>query len=404
MKRFIFILLLLLLVQFGMGAENRTETIDRVETVGIVERVYVVERTLDPKMVVFGTEYFSGERAKAFGQLVNGTNDPINNASCFVKVWDAISIQNGSPNIFKDTTLMMFLDEGIYFSDFDAPIESGVYPVSMACEIQVQANETAPSVFFARVGTVTSGNISSVASDDGIELIIDEQAPARSFDLFFNFTNISLTQNATSLSLRLIATRQSTASDPVLDNLNFHVFNYSTGEFVEFNEFAYFETEQTITLTARASLNFSTIVQNGTLQIRLNDSTFSPTDTSTTTFQIEELILLQTIPADKVFDVMRGGGEIHVTNTTILVQEIKKELDEPTSFNQTTILIIFLIFFGLSLLFIESNVWWAFSGIFYLITAFILRTSTTPELNPIVIVLVGIFGLSMLARSFFMME
>ena len=79
MKKLMFVLMLVLLC-FPVMAIHEREHIDRVTLVDTVMEV------LEPSMFVGSTDYLFNDTGKIFVQILNGTNQPDNNASCFVRL------------------------------------------------------------------------------------------------------------------------------------------------------------------------------------------------------------------------------------------------------------------------------------------------------------------------------
>lgn len=81
-------------------------------------------------MSVFGTEYFIGEdNATTFLQLLNSTNDPVTNSSCFVTIW------NPDKSVFITNASMTYLSDGIYYRDYNLPQSEGIYMISAKCSL-----------------------------------------------------------------------------------------------------------------------------------------------------------------------------------------------------------------------------------------------------------------------------
>lgn len=79
---------------------------------------------------VFGTDYFLGEtNATTFLQLLNSTNEPITNSTCFVSIW------NPDKSVFISNATMSYLNEGLFYRDYNLPQDEGVYMISAKCTI-----------------------------------------------------------------------------------------------------------------------------------------------------------------------------------------------------------------------------------------------------------------------------
>jgi len=91
-----------------------------------------------PSMNVKGTEYqITDNTGKVFLQLLNDDKLPIENASCYV------SLYNPDTTIWINKTLMSYIDEGLFHYDVSIPNQTGVYIISAFCDIPYSSNVTA---------------------------------------------------------------------------------------------------------------------------------------------------------------------------------------------------------------------------------------------------------------------
>lgn len=104
-------------------------SVDYVANVGKVDSVSSVDNINITKMSVHGTEYYAGQRGKVFVQMLDGSDQPINDSSCYA------SIYYPNDQIWKYQQLMSYIDEGLYTYSFDTPYTDGVYPVTAYCTI-----------------------------------------------------------------------------------------------------------------------------------------------------------------------------------------------------------------------------------------------------------------------------
>lgn len=83
----------------------------------------------NPDIFVSGTEYNIGEDATVFLQLLNSSNQPVNNALCYLKAY--------YPNktIFINNSQMTYYigSDGLYYYDLTVPNATGVYMLSANC-------------------------------------------------------------------------------------------------------------------------------------------------------------------------------------------------------------------------------------------------------------------------------
>ncbi len=104
-------------------------SVDYVAAVGKVDSVSSVDKINVTRMTVHGTEYYAGQRGKVFVQMLDGSDSPINDSTCYT------SIYYPNDQVWKYQQLMNYVDEGLYVFSFDTPYTDGVYPVTAYCTI-----------------------------------------------------------------------------------------------------------------------------------------------------------------------------------------------------------------------------------------------------------------------------
>jgi predicted nucleic acid-binding Zn-ribbon protein len=80
-------------------------------------------------LIMHGTEYKSDENGKLFLQLLDTSKLPIENSQCVASIY----YPDGS--IFVDSQTMTYLDEGIYYYNFNVPYMLGVYMSVATCRV-----------------------------------------------------------------------------------------------------------------------------------------------------------------------------------------------------------------------------------------------------------------------------
>jgi len=102
-----------------------------------------------PAIDIFGTEYLPGDIGKVFLQLLDNDNQPIDNSSCYVRIY------NPDESVFINITLMDYLDDGLYHYDVTVPNMTGVYMVSAFCDVPKTAKINVTDNFES--GTTSGG-------------------------------------------------------------------------------------------------------------------------------------------------------------------------------------------------------------------------------------------------------
>lgn len=91
-------------------------------------------------MDVFGTEYKAGEDGTIFLLLKDPNGIPISNATCVLDIYYPLSANN-THNEWINDGLMRYLEEGLYYYDFIAPLYAGVYMVNAKCSYLTSGNQ-----------------------------------------------------------------------------------------------------------------------------------------------------------------------------------------------------------------------------------------------------------------------
>jgi hypothetical protein len=81
-------------------------------------------------VVLHGTEYVPGDTAKMFLQFLDANNNAVNNSECFLTLWypnDTMILNNSLMSHLNN------LEEGIFYKNYNVPNVTGVYPASAKC-------------------------------------------------------------------------------------------------------------------------------------------------------------------------------------------------------------------------------------------------------------------------------
>lgn len=277
----------------------RGGNIDRVTMTDYVSRV--------PSMMVSGTDYEVGDNAKVFSILTE-SGSPQNNGSCFVEMFYPNS------TMFLPFTQMNFLQDGIYYYDFNAPNTTGVYPIAMKCSYNQTSTTFNVSAAFRYQGA-GNGAIANMNAIDGIYYNMTEPAASFHMGAYFNFsTVIPPLGNISSVSVQFQGNRQYATFDVLGDNISFWLFNYNTSSYVRIGgDLVYTTVDEARTYTVL--VNASRYVSNtGLVQLIINDTTGtldgeganSPLD-----IDLLKVITSATITNQSVTNIA-GGGELNI--------------------------------------------------------------------------------------------
>lgn len=330
------------------GGGNVTNTsvsrIDFVDAVGVVGEV---EHISAPQLEVFSTLYYPGEVGKIFLQL-DQEGDPINNATCFVRVW----YPNGT--VLIGDTFMPFLEEGIYFYDLLIPNATGVYPVSAKCAL---TGVTVEEAFISHV-TYDSGmsGLNSFAATyvlDGLSYQFIEGGASNLLNttVYLNASGLSY-QNWSTMTFDQLFRRKQQVGDPAGDFFLGKFFNYTSGSYVITGFGFYFDEWLRITMGFSTGAITDFINQtSGEIKFQWYDALGVGDGVAGTNIDTDFLRIVGTVNAtNQTIEFLRGGGELNVkarepvTVDTLAVTSIDVPL-------QVVGLFLWLVFLGIVLLY-----------------------------------------------------
>jgi len=141
-------------------------------------------------MKVFGTEYFYGEVATTFLQLLDENFEPVNNATCWINVYYPNNTK------FIDSALMGRFEEGLYFYSYLVPSISGVYMLTARCFIPTSEYEL-KAVDFAALSSIKEevGTYYNTYEVDNVYHMIT--GTANYLDVYYNISDTVNFINAT---------------------------------------------------------------------------------------------------------------------------------------------------------------------------------------------------------------
>lgn len=265
------------------------------------------------QMSVHGTEYISGQDAKAWLQLLNSTNAAINNAVCYVTVY------NPDNSIHVNQALMTNSHiDGIYYYDLIAPNEQGVYPVVATCYYQAVSIPYYATTGQIDYGTYSSGAFSDTIAQDGnfIRFLESTVNPAvRNISIQANFSNL---QNCSMVSEDLftgIDIRSYMKFDSVNgDDITIQIFNHTSGIWMSLPNL---HPEGNFFASVSNTINTNNLTKTGLyntthgLRIRFRDTQLA--DGATSNLDIDHLHLACNQLASPQYQEIKGSSEMHVT-------------------------------------------------------------------------------------------
>jgi hypothetical protein len=144
---------------------------------------------------IHGTEYQVGDNATVFLQLLNATNQPINDALCY------LTLYYPNKTIFLNNANMMYMlsSAGLYYYDVVAPSATGVYMVSASCDFSYNLtyiNSSKDSYVISSLPTANYGN-------ETVFVVGAASSGAVNITSYVQFSNLTLNGNVTSAYLFL---------------------------------------------------------------------------------------------------------------------------------------------------------------------------------------------------------
>jgi len=261
---------------------------------------------------VFGTEYSPGDEGRVFLQLLRN-HEPVNNSLCVIDIY--------WPNktVFIKEAPMFYLEgsKGLYYFDFLAPEEQGIYMLSVQCFYIVEKTFDYCDEVDINKGMHVWGTYQDTWEDDGKYLIIAESdLTGYKLDVRFYFYNVSTPSNYTGMTI--FWSGKWTSSE---EYLNIQAYDWCNDDW--FSAFDNKVTSYTPTVSnflSKDEYNVSCLVSpEGTVIVRFTDS--NPSEhtkrgyfyTDYIDVQMNYLTLAQV-------EAIRGGGEIHVAYKKAVIE------------------------------------------------------------------------------------
>lgn len=271
----------------------------------VIEYKATVEKEQEfiPSMTVKGTEYMPDDNGKTMVLLTNENGQPILNATCYLKIFypnESVYIYNAPMRLIENADIYVF--------DFVVPGELGVYPEVVRCSYDYSFRYYNASSGAVLVGTEAGTYVNTFLIDDVVHRI-DEKG--KTFDVRYNFTNVSLNDNTTELAI-FMRYKWDRKNDPINVYLwnflsNGWVYMFSCGNAVNYRDCGVVITE-----------GMSNYVDNGRVLVKMNDSNKIEADG---VFRLDYLNLRTATAYYRTINLY-GTGEIHVSNRTIDASQV----------------------------------------------------------------------------------
>jgi hypothetical protein len=277
-----------------------------------------------------GTEYDVGQNAKLWLQLLNSSQVPITTAVCYTDIYTPTNLQ-----YIERATMTNLHEEGIYYYDLATPKVAGVYPVIATCYYDVTQTQNYPNSIIIRNGTLDSGNVQNVVSQDGSYLLTTETPsgagnPRRYLaEFYFNQSMCNISSALlTGLTMSWVGRWNSNVAN---DEITISIYNYTSNKWVDFPNAITGSGTGTKSVSNSLSLNNMTsaglLNSSGTgVRLQFNDTSLS--DTSSTGLDYDYLSLSCDQLGNPQMQQVKGSSEMHISGISGLSQDYIYEYNE----------------------------------------------------------------------------
>ena len=269
-------------------------------------------------ITLHGTEYQSGDPAKIWLQLLDSSQQAINNATCFLTIYQP----NNQPLL--QNIQMTNGPSGIYYYDFYAPDVIGVYPAVADCYyVATVSNGAAINYSLAVNGNIT-GNLTSLLVNDGNRWKLQEGVNALDNHVMdFNVTIGGLSD--TNLETNLVIGMRARWNGLIDEELYMKIWNYTSNSWIDLpNTFSAsrgldIDWSNSLNIPLGSNASAMGLIKNGQAIIRVVDSTILEANFNDagSTLELDSAwmnIISQT--SGNVWQEIKGSSEVHVQSGT----------------------------------------------------------------------------------------
>jgi len=263
----------------------------------------------------FGTEYQVNDTVTIFLQLLEN-DQPVNNAECLLDLY-----YPDKTKMFEDTC-MEYLEgsEGLYYFELIAPNQTGIYMMNVKCLYLVNYTRDYADNFTLIEGDLIEGDYTDTWAEDRVYHTIQEVSPD-DIDIIYEFYNVTLPDNATSM----VIVWKGDWTDHE-EEVYMYLWNWNTSNWDLLpNRIAWYTHMISNTIEDDYIKNY---LQNETVRIRFTAPILTPTKSYLRT-DLLELRLNYAIYG--AIEIIRGGGELHVTSHLVDIKDAIKSANQSLS-------------------------------------------------------------------------
>lgn len=284
-----------------------------------------------------GTEYQEDDQIKVWLQLLDSTQNSINNATCFVDIYTPSNIH------YLERARMSFLEDGVYYYDLAALSIEGVYPTISICYYVTGTTD----VSTANSGNVTNGTVAggttyaNTQALDGVYWTINT-APFNGFQrLNFTMSFTNITEASPAYDSFINVEWNGKWNGNTGDNINISIWNFTSTSWVILPNFIFPNAGNAFTVSNAIQyplglLNSTGFVKNGTAYLNFLDTPVAGGQKSIQSDYIDiQLISL----VNGTWQSVKGSSEIHVTGissdinnfSALIIGNISSQLNANTT-------------------------------------------------------------------------
>jgi hypothetical protein len=285
-------------------------TVDVCKTVENVKSVESVKSIDLPTLTMHGTEYQVGENAKVWLQLLSGTMQTINNATCFTDIYYPNGMQ------FRERQIMNFLEDGVYYYDFIVPTSIGVYPSIGICYYTTETFSNAATAGAVTIGVDGAGDFSTTETENGYRWRVDEALSGGAQRIDFNMTFGGVMQPSLGLDLVVVFEGKWNGG---ADYLTVSILNQTSKKWIALPntipDTGGVDQYISNSITGSVGTNYTSlgyISPTGTVNIMFNDTSLA--DATTSNIQTDYVSVQLISLGGPEWHEVRGSSELHVSS------------------------------------------------------------------------------------------
>jgi len=270
-----------------------------------IENIY---NNIQYDIQAFGTEYKYGDRAKAWIQVLDISNLPVENLTCIFYAYSP------DDTIFINQGTMPELGDGIYYYDFIAPLIQGTYPMVSKCYIaeETQIDETADG-FILEEGALDSGDYTDTWTSDNVKhSLVAYSGDTGYVNAVYNFTDMCEPSESEMSGLNIFWEGEWRRADY---NAEIWIYNWTSSSYELLPNYIVPTSVDITVSNALTGFNNSTTagyVSGGNLKIKINNTDFE-NRAFLRTDQLQ-VSCLKLNPTNVSWELVRGGSEMHLSD------------------------------------------------------------------------------------------